>query len=107
MAEKLTTQHDGKHWHVRYPTALRTLCGELAVPNGVGRNWPPTCSVCLTAAALFDRIDHSAPEFWRHPLGWSCAAVTRKGSRCRRVAGETGYCPSHQPAPENEQRLAA
>lgn len=69
--ETLTTQYDGQHWHARYPSALRTLCSLAATPNAIGRNWPPTCRVCVMTAVRFDEIDGSVPRHW----GWEKTAA--------------------------------
>lgn len=84
-SETLTSQYTGGLWHARYPSGLVTLCGQPAVPNGKGRNWPPSCPTCVETARTFQRIDGSMPARWLPDHG-RCAATTKHGARCARTA---------------------
>lgn len=59
-------RHDDGLWHARYPSALQTLCGRVALAEALlGRRRAPTCGVCAKVARRFDRIDRSCPDYWR------------------------------------------
>jgi hypothetical protein len=54
--------HRDGQLHVAYPTATMTLCGR--VREGASSRTLPTCVPCHEVAAVYFRIDRSAPAWW-------------------------------------------
>jgi hypothetical protein len=48
--------------HAIYPTATMTLCGRAR--EGASSRTLPTCVPCHEVAAVYFRIDRSAPAWW-------------------------------------------
>ena len=51
VSERLrSVKHRDGFWHARFPTALRTLCGQPAEPQQRGRPAKVDCASCVSTA---------------------------------------------------------